>query len=255
LTLGNVAIHKLENVVTVAGEVDLSLSLDESLSDGHLSVLHKVLQVLRGDVLTVELANEDTSSGVLLLPKLSLVIGRVVSIIIGETLVEDHGESLVLVGTVDVESRSLGRILGNSLDHHGHGDVVVVGGVLDLISVLLEDGVEGVVTDDLSEGLESDRLDAVTSEGGRNLQGDGLDLIDGDDDGLGVHIKGITSRDLDEGAGGSGRIGVLSSLLSVLGLLVALLAFLAVLLGTRVLCFKVSFLSLLLFGGDLGANF
>ena len=29
----------------------------------------------------------------------------------------------------------------------------------------------------------------------------------------------------------------------------------AVLLGTRVLCFKVSFLSLLLFGGDLGANF
>ena len=67
-----------------------------------------------------------------------------------------------------------------SLDHHGHGDVVVVGHVLGLPSVSVKDGVEGVVTNNLSEALEGNGLDGVEVVKSVNLDVNGLDLINWD---------------------------------------------------------------------------
>ena len=91
-----------------------------------------------------------------------------------------------------------------SLDHHGDGNVVVVGGVLGLVSVLLSDGLEGIVTNDLSEGLESDGVDLIEGIGWGDLEGKSSLLIDWDGDGLGVGIENLGIR-----LGGHGGEGVL----------------------------------------------
>ena len=53
-----------------------------------------------------------------------------------------------------------------------------------LISISLKDGVEGVITNDLSETLKSNRLDVIEIVGWRNLKSDGFNLIDWDIEGL-----------------------------------------------------------------------
>lgn len=64
------------------------------------------------------------------------------------------------------------------MDHHGYGDVVVIIKIFGLVSILLKDRVEGVVTDDLSEGFESDRLNGIESISWTDLKANGVDLID-----------------------------------------------------------------------------
>ena len=96
-----------------------------------------------------------------------------------------------------------------SSDHHGDGNVVVVGGVLGLVSVLLSDGLEGIVTNDLSEGLEGDGVDFIEGIGWGDLEGKSSLLIDWDGDGLGVGVE-----DLGIGLGGHGGEGVLEMNLS-----------------------------------------
>ena len=71
-------------------------------------------------------------------------------------------------------------LLWVSLDHDGHGDVVVVGHILGLLSGSVEDGVEGVVTNNLSEGFEGNGLNGVKTVEGVNGEVDGLDLINWD---------------------------------------------------------------------------
>ena len=71
-------------------------------------------------------------------------------------------------------------LLWVSLDHDGHGDVVVVGHILGLLSGSVEDGVEGIVTNNLSEGFEGDGLDGVKTIEGVDGEVDGLDLINWD---------------------------------------------------------------------------
>lgn len=63
-----------------------------------------------------------------------LVKGNV-GIVIGEALVESGSEGRSSVVGVLLGSR--GGLLGNSLDHHGDSNVVVVGGVLLLVSSFL----------------------------------------------------------------------------------------------------------------------
>jgi hypothetical protein len=46
-----------------------------------------------------------------------------------------------------------------------------------LISILLEYGVEGVVSDDLSETFEGDRFDVVEVVGWGDVEGDSFNLI------------------------------------------------------------------------------
>jgi len=67
-----------------------------------------------------------------------------------------------------------------SLDHDGHGDVVVIRHILGLLSVSVKDGVEGVVTNNLSEGLEGNGLDGVKAVKGVNGEVNGLNFINWD---------------------------------------------------------------------------
>jgi len=67
-----------------------------------------------------------------------------------------------------------------SLNHNSHGDVVVIRHILGLISVSLKDGVEGIITNNLSEALEGNRLDGVEAVKSVNLEVNGLDLINWD---------------------------------------------------------------------------
>jgi len=76
-------------------------------------------------------------------------------------------------------------VLWDSSDHHADGNVVVVRLIFFLISVLLEDGVEGVVSDDLSETFEGNRLNVVEVVGWGDIESDGFDLIDWNIDILG----------------------------------------------------------------------
>ena len=80
-------------------------------------------------------------------------------------------------------------VLWHSLDHHGDSDVIVVRWILLLISVFLQDGVESVVTNDLSETLESNRLNLIELVGWCDLQSHGLDFIDWDINDLRVLVE------------------------------------------------------------------
>jgi len=152
--------------------------LDESLGDWSIGVLNKGNKGLLGDVLTVKLTNVNWGLGLLLGPLWGLVLNGVISIIIREALIDDLGKSLT-----SIEGLGWWWGMGGlwvSLDHDGHGDVVVIGHILGLLSLSVKDRVEGVVTNNLSEGLEGNGLDGVKAEKGVNGEVNGLDLINWD---------------------------------------------------------------------------
>jgi len=172
---GDVGVHELEEAVGIGFHL---IKLDEALSDWGISVLDKGNKGLLGDVLTVELTNVNGGLGLLLGPLWSLVLDGVVSIIIREALIDDLGKGLASIEGLGWWWGVSG--LWVSLDHHGHGDVVVVGHVLGLLSGSVKDGVEGVVTNNLSEALEGNGLDGVKTVEGVNGEVNGLDLINWD---------------------------------------------------------------------------
>ena len=144
------------------------------------------------DVFTVENTNLNWSWGVgLTLPVWSHIIDGVVAVVVWETLIEGLSEGLSAIIWV-VERRSGGG-LWDSLDHHGDGDVVVVGKILSLVSVLLEDGVEGVVTNNLSERFKSDRFDVIKSVGWGNVESNSFNFIDWDSNVLGELVEILLS--------------------------------------------------------------
>ena len=160
---GDVGVHKLEEAVGIGFHL---VKLDESLGDWSISVLDEGNKGLLGDVLTVELTNVNWGLGLLLGPLWSLVLDGVVSIIIREALIDDLGKSFTSI-------EGLGwwwsvSLLWVSLDHNSHGDVIVVGHVLGLLSGSVKDGVEGVVTNNLSEGFEGNGLNGVKAVEGVN---------------------------------------------------------------------------------------
>lgn len=133
-----------------------------------------------------------------------MVINGVVSIIVWETFVEDvlegfaSGENVVNVD---------GGGLWDSLDHDGEGDVVVVRDILLLVSGSLKDGVEGVISDDLSEGLQGNGFNNILRVGWVDLQGDGLNLIDWDVGGLSEGIEWVGFGGNEVGLGWSSWLG------------------------------------------------
>lgn len=137
-------------------------------------------------------------------------MGPYYSIVVWETFVEGGGKGWSTIWGVWVSGWSSGGLNWLSSDHHGDGNVVVVGGVLGLVSVLLSDGLEGVVTNDLSEGLEGDGVDLIKSVGWGDLEGKSSLLIDWDGDGLGVGVEDLGVR-----LGGHGGKGVLEVNLSL----------------------------------------
>ena len=200
-TSGHVLTEKSGEIVGVR-LVDLSIQLNETLSDWGIRVSYQVHKGLLGDVLTIELTNEGSWVWRLVLPVSNLVIWAVVSIVIRETLIESLGQSLLSI--VWILEGWWGLIFWNSLDHHADSDVVVIGWIFLLISVLLQDGVEGIVSNNLSETLKSNRLNSVEVVSWGNLQSDGLNLINWDIDWHGVSVEVVLSLGLDEGAGGWG---------------------------------------------------
>ena len=93
------------------------------------------------------------------------------SVIVGEALVEGLGESRCAIGVVGISGGGRGDLSWLSSDHHGDSDVVVVGGILGLVSVLSSDGLKGVVADDLSEGLQSNAVNDIESICWGDLEG------------------------------------------------------------------------------------
>ena len=172
---GDVGVHELEEAVGIGFHL---IKLDEALSDWGISVLDKGNKGLLGDVLTVELTNVNWGLGLLLGPLWSLILNGVISIIIREALVDDLGKSFTSI-------EGLGwwwsvSLLWVSLDHDGHGDVVVIRHVLGLLSGSVKDGVEGIVTNNLSEGFEGNGLDGIKTIEGVNGEVDSLNLINWD---------------------------------------------------------------------------
>jgi len=189
LSAGDIGIHKLEDGVFV-GFLDIGIKLDELLGNRRGLVLDEGLERLLGDVLTVELANDGLGglSGGLLETRSGIRDG-VVSIIIRETLIELGGEELTTVPLVEDLSTSGRR---NSSNHHGDGDVVMVIGILNLVSILAEDGSEGIITNNLSESLKGDAINDVSVEFGVAIDVDSVNLINRDHERLtiGNHISG-----------------------------------------------------------------
>jgi hypothetical protein len=66
----------------------------------------------------------------------------------------------------------------------------VIRNVLLLISITLEDRVEGIITNNLSETLESDRLNNIVNVCWGNLEGNGSNLIDWNINVLRVLLEG-----------------------------------------------------------------
>ena len=192
---GDVVVHQSPLRFDIGLSVDIRIELDETLGDWGIGVSDKVNESLLGDVLSVKLSNKSGWVWHLVLPVGNLVIWAVVIVIIRESLIKSLGQGLLSV--VWISERNWRSVLWDSLDHHGDGDVVVIRWILLLISVLLEDGVEGIVSDDLSETLESNRLNSVKVVGWGNLEGDGLDLIDWDIDWHGVLVE-VLSLGLDK---------------------------------------------------------
>jgi hypothetical protein len=172
---GDVGVHKLEKAIGVGFHL---VKLDESLGEWCIGVLNKGDKGLLGNVLTVKLTNVDWGILLLLGPLWGLVLNGIVSIIIWETLIDDLGKSLTSIENFGWWWGVSG--LWVSLNHDGHGDVVVISHILGLISLSLEDGVEGVITNNLSEGLEGNGFDGIEGISGGNSEVDSLDLINWD---------------------------------------------------------------------------
>jgi len=147
------------------------------------------------------------------LPVWSLIIGGIIAIIIRETFIEGGGKGDT-IWVIWIVSWWVSNIFWDSSDHHGDGDIVVVGSIFLLISISFSNGVEGVITNNLSETFEGNRLDVIEIVGWANVKGDSFDLIDWDIDVLGPFLpfSGILSF------GGEEVIGSWSGFAGNLGL-------------------------------------
>jgi len=196
LSSGDISVHKLEDVVLI-GFDDIGIELDELLGNRRGLVLDEGLKRLLGDVLTVELANDGLGGlGSRLLEARSSIRDGVVSIIIREAVIELGGEELTTVPLVEDLSATRRR---NSSNHHGDGDVVMVIGILNLVSVLAEDRGKGIVANNLSESLKSDAINDISVEFGVAIDVDGVNLINWDHEWL--SISNHISRRQIHGAG------------------------------------------------------
>ena len=112
------------------------------------------------------------------------------SVIVLESLVKSGGERRSTVWVVWVSCWSWGEFEWLSLNHHGDGNVVVVGWILNFSSISFSNGLKGVVSNDLSEGLEGNAVNNIERIGWGNLQGKSSLLIDWNRNELRVCLEG-----------------------------------------------------------------
>ena len=86
LALGHVRIHELEHVVAVT--IDLRLELHKFLGHGGSGIGNEVLESLFGDVLAIELSDQSGSLGSLFGVDVRSILDGVISVVVGEALVE-----------------------------------------------------------------------------------------------------------------------------------------------------------------------
>ena len=91
--------------------------------------------------------------------------------------------------------------------------------ILLLISLSCQNGVEGIVTNNLSEGLKGNGLNGVWAIGWVNLQSNGLDLINWHGGGLTLSIKWVSLGGDKVGLSWGSFLGVLLVVLLVVVLL------------------------------------
>ena len=101
-----------------------------------------------------------------------------ISVIIWESFIKLRSQRGRTLGSVWISLRSWCKFKWFSLDHHWNGDIIVVGWVFDLISILLSDWFKSVITNDFSEGLEGHTINNIKGIGRWNLQGKSSLLID-----------------------------------------------------------------------------
>ena len=132
---------------------------------------------------------------------------QVRSVIVWEALIEGGGESWCPGWGVWIHLHwPGGELEWLSLHHHGDGDIVVVGDVLGLVSLLSPDGVEGIVADDLSEGLEGNAIDSIQVVSRGNLEGESSLLVDWNGNELRASI--ICTLWLSESLEGAAQMGM-----------------------------------------------
>ena len=121
---------------------------------------------MSGNILTVELSNNGLGRHSAELSSSSLLGNINISIIVWESLVEHLLEGLSTLEGVDSNSSSWLSWLSH--DEHRDGNVVVFVNILGLGSRSFSNGIEGIVSNNLSEGLEGHRLDVIKWEGWRD---------------------------------------------------------------------------------------
>jgi hypothetical protein len=188
LTSRDVGVHEFEDGVFV-GLVDVGIELDKLLGDWGSLILDEGLKRLLGDILTVKFANDGLGpGGSRLFEARSSIRDGVVSIIVREALIELRGNELTTVPFVEDLSTTRRR---DTSDHHADGNVIMIIGVLNFISILAEDGRKGIITNHLSESLEGDRVNDISVEVRVASNMNSLNLINWDHEGLRVlhHVR------------------------------------------------------------------
>jgi len=243
---GDVSVHKLEKSIGIGFHL---IELKESLGDWCIGILDESNKGLLGDVFTVKFTNVNWGLGLLLGPFWSLILNGIISIIIRETFIDDLRESFTSIE--DISSWWNVSFFWVSLNHNSHGDVVVIGHIFGLLSGSVKDRVEGIITNNLSEALKSNRLDGIKVVQGVNLEFNGLNFINWDINESWVGSGG-TVINFNEVGSSWGFWNLGDELWSIL--LVVLLV-MALMVGFTVL-FKVRFLTLIdfLLLGNKGLN-
>lgn len=168
--------------------------MNKGSSNWGSSISDEVLEGLSSDVLTIELSNNSLGGHSSELSSSSLLRDINISVIIWETLIEHLLEGLSSLEGIGDNSSSWGSWLSH--DEHGNGNVVEFVNVLGLTSGSLSDGIEGIVTNNLSERLEADRLDIIKWESWGNNNTDGIVVINWDLDELLLWSEGsVVSSD------------------------------------------------------------
>ena len=117
------------------------------------------------------------------------IVWSLCSIIIWETFIEGGCKAWCTIWSVWVSSWSSGGFGGSSSDHHWDGNVIVVTSVFGFVSILSSDGVEGIISDNLSEWFKSNWVNFIKSIGWWNLKSKCSLLINWNVNDLGVGLK------------------------------------------------------------------
>ena len=143
---GDIGVHKFEEAISIRL---LGIELNQGSGNWDSGIGDEVLEGLSGNVLSIELSNNGLGGHSAELSGSSLLGDINISIIVWESLIEHLLEGLSTLEGVNSNSSSWLSWLSH--DEHRDGNVVVFVDILGLGSRSLSDGIEGIVSNNLSE--------------------------------------------------------------------------------------------------------